>query len=80
MKRDDPRHGTKAGYETHKREGRRPCRACKVAHNAYIRQYRSRTTEWRYQQKARRRALNKLARLYRSEFRRLYEAELEETR
>jgi hypothetical protein len=76
MRRDDERHGTHAGYIAHQREGKRPCRACKDANNAYMRAHRERTTAWRDQQHARNRALTKLARLYRDEFRRLYEAEL----
>ena len=80
MRRDDSRHGTKAGYEVHKREGKRPCRACKDANAAYVRDYRTRTTAWRDQARARDRALNQLARLNQAEFRSLYETELEATK
>ena len=31
MRRDDPRHGTPAGYRTHCREGKKPCRPCREA-------------------------------------------------
>lgn len=34
MRPDDPRHGTPAGYETHRRHGQRPCTDCREAKNA----------------------------------------------
>ncbi|MGW5267304.1 hypothetical protein ACWEQ4_01510 [Rhodococcus sp. NPDC003994] len=33
-------HGTTAGYQHHRRDGTPVCRACREAHNAYMREYR----------------------------------------
>lgn len=38
MTPDDPRHGTNAGYATHRREGSDPCSPCRVASADYQRQ------------------------------------------
>ena len=43
MSPEDPRHGTPAGYETHKRAGERPCDPCRKAKNAAERERRART-------------------------------------
>lgn len=75
----DPRHGTSAGYHTHRRELSTPCTACRAAYNAYMRTYRStRDVKARVQREtnARGRALWRLAALHRDEFQRLYLIEL----
>ena len=38
-----PRTGTNAGYNAHKKDGTEPCSACREAHNEYVREYNSRT-------------------------------------
>lgn len=72
MKRDDPRHGTRAGWVAHRREGKKPCRPCLDANAAYTREYRSKTSTWREQQRARDRAKQRLIERHRDEFQALY--------
>jgi hypothetical protein len=38
---DESQHGTYAGFQSHKREGSRPCDLCMHARNIYTRQYRA---------------------------------------
>lgn len=37
---DDPRHGTYAGGQQHRKAGEKPCEPCRLAFNAYHRQHR----------------------------------------
>ena len=39
MKRDDPRHGSYAGWAAHAKDKKRPCRPCMDARNAYQREW-----------------------------------------
>jgi hypothetical protein len=75
MRRDDPRHGTSAGYQTHKREGKTPCKPCRDAYAAWMKEYRAQKSDWRAQQSARTKALTRLAHAYRDDFQRLYAEE-----
>lgn len=75
MKRTDPRHGTYAGYQAHRREGKQACRACRLANNEYMANHRKASDGWREQSRARSRALWRLADLHPEEFRRLYVTE-----
>lgn len=78
MRRDDLRHGTNAGWTAHMREGKRPCSACRVAHNEYMRGYRSdpkNRKRVRADNSARTRALWRLAKNHRKEFLTLVEEE-----
>lgn len=72
MRRDDPRHGTSAGYQTHKREGKKPCKPCRDAYAAWMKEYRSRNQNWRSGNAARTRAYTRLAERYRTEWHALY--------
>lgn len=72
MKREDPRHGTRAGWLQHRKEGKKPCRPCLDANAAYMREHRSKTTGWRDQNQARSRAAWRLVDLHRDEFEQLY--------
>lgn len=41
MNPDDPRHGTYAGYQAHKKTNQeQPCEPCRIAYNAYQRERR----------------------------------------
>lgn len=75
MKTDDPRHGTRAGAQAHRKDGEFPCDPCREAWNSYHRALRAdpefRATEAR-KSAARSRALWRLAALHRDEFERLY--------
>lgn len=75
MKRDDPRHGTRAGWIQHRKEGKTPCRPCRDANAEYMRAYRERTDNWREVHNARSRALTRLAAAHPDEYRALYEDE-----
>ncbi len=76
MKRDDPRHGTYAGAQQHRKEGKRPCKPCRLAYNAYQKEHRTDNQRTRAQSRARSRALWRLAEWHPEEFQRLYAAEL----
>lgn len=73
-------HGTKAGYEAHKRTDRKPCDLCRQAHTVYQREWRNKNRESQRRitagQRARDRALRKLAQQYPRKFKKLYDAEL----
>jgi hypothetical protein len=75
VKRDDPRHGTYAGYQAHRREGRTPCKQCRAANNDYMASFRKTSAGWREQESARTRAVWRLVGLHYEEFRRLYAEE-----
>lgn len=79
MTPDDPRHGTYAGALAHRSEGSDQCEPCRIARNAYMRAFRAdpeqKAVESR-RQKARERALWRLAALHRDEFHRLYLEEI----
>lgn len=70
-------HGTSRGYQAHLRAGTDPCEPCKAAHCVYINQYRAGSGRAVHKratavQKARGRALRRLARIYSTKFRELY--------
>lgn len=46
MSPDDPRHGTHAGYQTHRRQKDTPCEDCKVAARKYRNEYRAKYGRW----------------------------------
>lgn len=75
MRRDDPRHGTRAGWIQHRKEGKQPCRPCKDANAAYQREYRQGSDKWRKPIRARDRALVRLKEAHPDEYRALYEDE-----
>lgn len=79
MRRDDPRHGTPAGYRAHRKEGKRACRPCLNAQSAYM-QSRRATPAFRKRERQRNaaaaRAVWRLADLHRDEYERLYVEEL----
>jgi hypothetical protein len=76
MRRDDPRHGTYAGWQVHQREGKQACRPRKDARNAYIRDHRTKNDRWRESNKARAAALVRLSREHKADFDRIYAEEL----
>lgn len=80
MKADDPRHGTCAGYQQHRRDGEVACAPCRDASRDYMRMVRSERKDVadreRASTRARSRALWRLASLYRDEYDRLYVDEL----
>lgn len=81
MKRDDPRHGTYAGHQAHRKEGKQPCKPCREAYSAYMREYRANVNpNWRDQNRARSRAVWQLVARHRDEFDRLYVDELRRDR
>lgn len=75
MKRNDPRHGTYAGWQVHRKEGKRPCKPCQQAQNDYMREYRKTSDKWRDPIRARERALVRLKEAHPDEYRALYEDE-----
>lgn len=77
MSPDDPRHGTRRGYQAHRKDGENACGPCRAAHSEYQRKYDKANPEpHRRRVNARSRALEQLARIHRSEFQKLYRAEL----
>lgn len=80
MKADDPRHGTYAGYQRHRLEGEVACAPCRDAIRDYMRMVRSERKDvasWeRASNRARSKALWRLAKLHRDEYDRLYADEL----
>jgi hypothetical protein len=74
------KHGTYGGYQAHKLKGIPICEPCRLANNAYQRDYRKTNPDRQAvnvaRQHARDRALRKLARAHPVEFRALYDAEL----
>lgn len=79
MDADDPRHGTVAGALAHRRIGEKPCEPCREAHATYMRAYRTRPAaqkSTRLGNRARSRALWRLAALHPDEYRRIYADEL----
>lgn len=81
MRRDDPRHGTYAGAQAHRKEGKQPCRPCREAYSEYQREYRRNANgNWRDQSRARSRAVWQLVARHRDEFNRLYVEELRRDR
>lgn len=72
---DDPRHGTYAGAQLHRKCGERPCFPCMLAARDYMREYRKRRgpalDNWWVE--TRDRALQELARRHPAELRRLIE-------
>lgn len=72
MRRDDARHGTYAGFQVHRKEGKRPCGACRDAYNTYQRGFRNQG-DYKQQERrlnsARSKALWRLAARHRTEFR-----------
>lgn len=76
---DDPRHGTPAGHSAHVRAGSPPCEPCRDARSAYVREFRARpdaAPRVRRGNRARSRALWRLARMYPDDYRRLMAEEL----
>jgi hypothetical protein len=76
---DDPRHGSYAGSQAHRRQGIPLCTACKAAESDYMAAYRKRPGKRRAENvrnAARSRALWLLADKYPDEFERLYVQEV----
>lgn len=67
--------GTYGASQRHRRRGEPMCEPCRAAYNAYMKQFRGRSTDWRIREAARKRALWQLADLHREEFGQLYAAE-----
>lgn len=69
------RHGTYARYQQHNRQGETPCDACREAAAQYARDYRARAMPGAVNEKAnnraRHRALWRLAQMYPADFNRL---------
>lgn len=79
MSPDDERHGTYSGYQRHIKAGETPCRPCKTANRDYNRAYRTNPAvreRQRAGERARHRALWRLADAHRAEYDRLYSDEL----
>ena len=72
MNPDDPRHGTPAGYQAHRKAGETPCRTCKDAQNVYMARYRAQRGRSYEREKAtnraRIRALWRLSKLHPAQF------------
>ncbi len=73
-------HGTRAGYERHKRRGEYSCEACRTANTKYAKAYRQGSGKDSYQrsvvtQGCRAKAMRALARQYPGELRDLYRRE-----
>ena len=72
--------GTYAGWNLHAKRGESPCDDCRAAQSAYARRRRAANPDTyereKIRDKARERALWKLAQKYPKPFQRLYEAEL----
>ncbi len=71
-----PGCGTYAGYQRHRKAGEQTCPACREAHRAYMREWRSRGDDWRRGNRARARALWRLAALHPEEYEHLVVVEL----
>jgi hypothetical protein len=73
-------HGTYGGYQQCRRRSEGSCAECKAANRTYIAEYRRRrphvTTPGYANERARDRALRKLARRFPAEFESLYAAEM----
>lgn len=80
MRRDDSRHGTYAGWNQHKKEGKRPCRACLNAATEYQKKWRLRNPLGRKRGAKRQAALNRayrrLGQLYPEKLQELLNEEL----
>lgn len=79
MRRDDERHGTYAGALAHRKEKKQPCKACREACNAYMREFRSRpeqSVSLKRTRDATNRAIQRLIELHREEYERLRIEEL----
>lgn len=72
MSPDDPRHGTYAGAQAHRRDSEKPCRPCLDASNAYMREHRKTSPTDRQRSLARTRALWRLAAMHHDDYERLY--------
>ena len=46
MTPDDKRHGSRAGYLAHRKDGEQPCGLCQEASDRYLKQYRFRTRNY----------------------------------
>jgi hypothetical protein len=75
-------HGTNRGYDRHHAAGERPCDPCRLAHNAYIREWRATRrspdaakARNRYES-ARLRALTRLSKAHPEEYAELLRGEL----
>lgn len=89
LRHGDPLHeqkppagcGTYGGYQRHKRQGEKPCDGCREAATAYVAKRRATNALARaYDQeynRARRRALERLADLHRAEYLRILDEERE---
>lgn len=81
MTPEDPRHGTDAGYQCHRRANETPCDACRAARAAYVRDLRTSNPEYRERGRldnmARNRAMRRLAKQRPSEFYALFVEELD---
>jgi len=76
----DFKHGTRAGFQTHYRRGDTPCDECRQADRDYQALHRKRSQKYRIRNRARSRALQRLARRYPVEFRSLLIEELKAAR
>lgn len=81
MSPDDPRHGTPAGYQRHRRDQEQACQPCKGAARAYAAANRSKggpaVARESAANRARSRALWRLADLHPAQFQALFCHEME---
>ena len=80
MKADDPRHGTYAGSQAHRKEGVRPCKPCRDAYNEYMRGHRKVNANQSASRNARSRALSRLAQAHHADYAALYAQEMAKER
>ena len=77
-------HGTYGGYQQCRKRLEGSCPECRAANNAYLQQWRSANADRQHRlacdQRARDRALRRLARMFDAEFGVLYEEELAKER
>ncbi len=79
MNVDDPRHGTYAGYQRHRKDGEAACGPCRTANAEYNRTHRSKPVarmKSRKVSKAGGRAAWRLVNAHRDEYDRYYAEEL----
>ncbi|PFG16297.1 hypothetical protein ATK74_0831 [Propionicimonas paludicola] len=76
--------GTTGGYQKHRRDGTKTCKACRAAQTAYNQQWSASSPTYkrnnRLMSRARSRALAKLAEQHPDEYRRLYQQTVTELR
>jgi hypothetical protein len=80
----EPAHGSYAGYQWHRRNNEDPCLECRLANRSHQARWRAENpdkhTRQQRVQAARRRALNKLAKLHPHDMLDLYQDELRKLR